>query len=120
MFNATISLKDAAAAAVVYTRAMADLVKAVYTRAGSTLSLPVTMTVSHQLAKVPTGTDRHLLKHSRSAVTTEGKITTAIFNVTGSIPREGITRAMINDDIAAIREFFNDTARVDAWLNGEC
>lgn len=120
MFNATITLKDAAAANVIYTRAMADLVKAVYSRAGSTLSLPVTMVISHQLAKVPNGTDRHLLKCARSASTTEGKITTSIFNVTGSIPREGITRAMINDDIAAIREFFNDSARVDAWLAGEC
>lgn len=120
MFSTVIALKNAAAVVVNYTRVVADLTKAVYSRAGSTLSLPNLMTISHQPAKAPTGTDRHLLKVSRTAATTEGKLVTSVWNVTAAIPREGITREAINDDIAAIREFFLDEARVTAFLANEC
>lgn len=120
MFASSLTLKNAAAAVVTYIRVVADLTKAVYAHATSTLSLPIQLTIAHQVAKSPTGTDRHLLKHARTVSTLEGKLVTSVFNVTAAIPREGITRAHINDDIAALREFLNDEARVTAWLNGEC
>lgn len=118
-YASTIVLKNAAAANQNFLRLNGDSSKVNYMLDTSSLSAPVSLVIGHQMATSKSGSDRHLVKVSHTALDVNGNPFTLVLNVTLSVPRNTtVTRTMINDAIAQMKEFFG-TANVDALLRGE-
>lgn len=118
-FASTIVLKDAAAASENFLRINADSQKVNYALASASLSTPVTLTIGHQMTSARDGSDRHLVKVSRTVLDSNFVARTAVLNCTLSVPRLGISRVNIDNSVAELIEFFKTTANVDALLRGE-
>jgi hypothetical protein len=117
-FASTIVLKDAAAASENFLRLAADSQKVTYCLQTATLSEPVVLTVGHQMTSAQDGSDRHLVKITRTVLDSDSRPRTLVLNCTISVPRLGISRTDIDDSVAELKEFFS-TANVDALLRGE-
>lgn len=117
-FDATLALKDRAAAVINFLRVKGDTEKVTYLSALSTVGLPNQLMIAHQIATSPSGVDRHLVKLSKTVLDSNSKQQTLVLNCTLSVPRLGVTRNDIDDAIAELKEFLI-TARVDALLRGE-
>lgn len=87
----------------------------------STLVEPVLFVIKHSVSgKAPNLTDRTLVQFSTTKKDTLGVAQVLNSNFTIAAPRNAvITRAMINDHIAFIKNFLSVTANVDAILRGE-
>lgn len=59
----------------------------------STLDEPRTVTFSHTISSDPNGTDRHLVKMSRTDDDADGVPHTGTVHVVVALPREGVTSA---------------------------
>lgn len=117
-YASPIVLKNAAAANENFVRLAADASKVSYMLATSTLQAPVNLVIGHQLTSAQDGSDRHLVKISRTVVGTDLKPRTVVISCTVSVPRNTVTRANVDDSIAELKEFLT-TANVDALLRGE-
>ena len=118
-YPSPIVLKDAAAANQNFIRLTGDKAQVNYLLSPSSLSAPVSLVIGHQMATSKAGSDRHLVKITHTALDVAGNPFTLTMNTTLSVPRNtSISRTMINDAIAQMREFFG-TANVDALLRGE-
>lgn len=118
-FASPIVLKDAAAANENFLRIAADKTQVSYMLATATLSAPVSLVIGHQMTSAQDGSDRHLVKISRTVIGTDSRPRTMIINCSLSIPRQSVSRTDINNSIAELREFLLSTANVDALLRGE-
>lgn len=118
-FASTIVLKDAAAASENFLRITADSQKVNYALATASLATPVTLTIGHQMTSSRDGSDRHLVKVSRTVLDSNSTARTAVLNCTFSVPRQGISRTDIDNSIAELIEFLKTPANVDALLRGE-
>lgn len=118
-FVSPIVLKDAAAANQNFIRLASDKTQVSYALQTATLNAPVLLVIGHQMTSSPEGSDRHLVKISRTVIGTDSKARTAVLNCTLSVPRNTISRTDVNNCIAELREFLNSTANVDALLRGE-
>lgn len=118
-YPATITLKNAAGTAETFIRIgqEGDVVK--YLLSTSTLSAPVELTIGHQMTKSADGSDRHMVKLSRTVIGTDLKPRTSVWNLTGSVPRSTVTRTTTDDCLAEQKEFISQVALVDALLRGE-
>lgn len=87
----------------------------------TTLVEPGLFTIKHSVSgKAPHQIDRHLVQFSTVKKDALGVPYTLTGNLTLAWPRETvITRAMVNDQIAFIRNFLSVTANVDAIVRGE-
>lgn len=117
-FDATIVLKDAAAANVSMLRLAADLVKSKYIDSASALATPRTAEITHTVSTSPNGVDRHLLKFQKTALDANSKPQTLTMTQTLTVPRQGIVRADVNDLIAMAKEFWT-TGNTDKMLRNE-
>lgn len=117
-FAPTIVLKNAAAAVENFLRLAADSGKVTYALATASLNAPVILTIGHQMTSSREGSDRHLVKISRTVLDSDNKPFTLVLNCTLSVPRLGIARTDVNNAIAEMKEFFSE-ANVDALLRGE-
>lgn len=117
-FASTIVLKDAAAANENFLRLAADSSKVTYALSSATLNAPVILTIGHQMTSAMDGSDRHMVKISRTVLDSDNKPRTLVLNCTLAVPRLGIARTDVNNAIAELKEFFG-TANVDALLRGE-
>lgn len=117
-FASTIVLKDAAAANENFLRLFADSSKVTYGLSTATLNAPVNLIIGHQMTSAMEGSDRHMVKITRTVLDASGRPFTMVLNLTLSIPRAGIARGDINNAIAELKEFLG-TANVDALLRGE-
>lgn len=118
-FASTLVLKNAAAANENFTRLSSDKSQVSYALATATLNAPVLLIIGHQMTNSAEGSDRHLVKMSRTVIGADSKARTLVMNCTFSVPRNGISRTDINDSIAELREFLGTTANVDSLLRGE-
>lgn len=118
-FAATISLKNAAAAAESFLRLFQKGDTVEYMLSTSTVSAPVKLTIGHQPAKTNDGNDRRMVKLSRTVIGTDLKPRTVVWTLTGSIPRSSITRVNTDDCLAELKEFISTPANVDALMRGE-
>lgn len=117
-FDATLSLKNAAAATVTMLRLAADLVKSKYIDAASALSTPRTMEITHTVASSPNGVDRHLVKYQKVVLDTNSRPQTLTMTKTLTVPRLGIVRADIDDLLAMDKEFWS-VGNTDKVLRNE-
>lgn len=117
-YPSPIVLKNAAAANEDFIRISNDTNKVSYSLSTATLSEPALLVINHQMATSLQGTDRHLVKITKTKLDTASVAKTATLNFTLAVPRSGITRAHIDDMIAELKEFLN-TARVDSLMRGE-
>lgn len=117
-FASTIVLKNAAAVAEDFLRLHSDSSKVTYALGGSTLNAPVTLIIGHQMTSALEGSDRHMIKITRTVLDTSNRPFTLVLNTTISVPRAGVSRTDVNNAIAELKEFFS-TANVDALLRGE-
>lgn len=114
----TLVLKDAAAANENFLRLNADSQKVNYALATSTSSEPVLLVIGHQMSSAIDGSDRHMIKISRTVLDSNSRPRTLVITCTVSVPHLGIARTDVNNGIAELKEFFS-TANVDALLRGE-
>lgn len=117
-FASTIVLKNAAAAIQTFLRLNSDKSQVNYALSTSSLSAPVSLVIGHQMTSAPDGSDRHLVKISRTVIGADNKAKTCVLNCTLSVPRVTISRTNVDDCIAELKEFLA-TANVDALLRGE-
>jgi hypothetical protein len=117
-FDATITLKNAAAANVSMLRLAADLVKSKYIDGSSTPATPRTMEITHTVATSPNGVDRHLLKFQKTALDSNSRPQTLTMTKTLTVPRQGIVRADVDDLIAMEKEFWT-SGNIDKMLRNE-
>lgn len=117
-FDASLVLKNAAAANVTMLRLAADLVKSKYMDSASALSTPRTLEITHTVASSPNGVDRHLVKYQKVALDTNSKPQTLTMTKTLTVPRAGIVRADIDDLLAMDKEFWT-TGNTDKMLRNE-
>lgn len=117
-YASTIVLKNAAAANENFLRCTADSSKVTYMLGTSSLSLPVNLVIGHQLTSAQDGSDRHMVKLTRTVLDSDSRPRTLVVNCTLSVPRLGISRVNVDDTIAELKEFFS-TANVDALMRGE-
>lgn len=118
-FPTTIALKNAAGTAETFIRIGQDGDTVKYLLGTSTLTAPVELTIGHQMTKSADGSDRHMVKMSRTVIGTDLKPRTIVLNLTGSIPRSAITRTNVDDGLAELKEFVSQVAMIDALLRGE-
>lgn len=117
-YAATLTLKDRAAANQTFVRLKSDNSQVSYGLQTANLSTPTLLTIGHQMTNSPTGSDRHLVKVSKTVLDSSNKQVTAVLNFTLAVPRTAITRNDVDDMIAELKEFLA-TANVDALLRGE-
>lgn len=117
-YASTLVLKDNAAATENFIRLSADTSKVTYALESATLSNPTTLIIGHQMTSSLEGSDRHLVKITRTVTDSESRTRTAVLNCTLSVPRLGISRTDLNNAIAELKEFLSE-ANVDALLRGE-
>lgn len=117
-FDSTITLKNAANQDVTFLRLNADSSKVTYALSTATLSEPVLLTIGHQMTSAMDGSDRHLVKVSKTVLDTDGRPRTATINVTKADPRLGVTRAD-RDDMLAYAKSFLVILNVDKLERGE-
>lgn len=117
-FASTIVLKDAAAANENFLRLNADSSKVTYALSSSTLNAPVLLTIGHQMSSSIDGSDRHMIKLTRTVLDSDNRARTLVLNCTLSVPRLGVARTDVNNALAELKEFLS-TANVDALLRGE-
>lgn len=118
-YASTISLKNAAASAETFTRLSQSGETVEYLLTTSTLSAPVKLQIGRQMTKSPDGSDRHMVKISRTVIGTDLKPRTTTWTITGSVPRSTISRINVDDCLAELKEFILTTANIDALLRGE-
>jgi hypothetical protein len=119
-FESTLVLKNAAAVDQNFIRINpSDPTKSTFMQENSTLSLPESFVIGHQMAKSPRGVDRHLVKASISVEDTAEAIVMGSVATTITVPRTGITRAHVNDMLARQIDFLSDPAIVDKIMRGE-
>lgn len=117
-FDASLVLKNAAAANVTMLRLAADLVKSKYIDGASALSTPRTLEITHTVASSPNGVDRHLVKYQKVALDTNSKPQTLTMTKTLTVPRQGIVRADVDDLLAMDKEFWT-VGNTDKMLRNE-
>lgn len=117
-FDATITLKNAAAANVSMLRIAADLVKSKYFDSASALSTPRSMEITHTISSSPNGVDRHLVKYQKVALDTNSRPMTLTMTKTLTVPRTGIVRSDVDDLIAMDKEFWT-VGNTDKILRNE-
>lgn len=117
-FPSPIVLKDAAAANENFIRLFGDSSKVNYALGSATLSEPVALVIGNQRTSAQDGSDRYMVKISRTVLDSDSRPRTLVINCTISVPRVGIARTDVNNSIAELKEFFS-TANVDALLRGE-
>lgn len=117
-FDATITLKNFAAANVSMLRIAADLSKSKYLDGASALSTPRSMEITHTVSTSPNGVDRHLLKFQKTALDTNSRPQTLTMTKTLTVPRQGIVRADIDDLLAMDKEFWT-VGNTDKMLRNE-
>lgn len=117
-YASTIVLKDAAAASENFLRIAATSDKVTYALSSATLNQPVVLTIGHQMTSASDGSDRHMVKLTRTVLDSDNRPRTLVVNCTVSVPRVGIARTDVNNALAELKEFLG-TANVDALLRGE-
>lgn len=117
-FDATITLKNAAAANITMLRMAGDLVKVQYMDSASALSTPRTMEITHTKSTSPNGVDRHLVKFQKVALDAQSRPQTLTMTKTLTVPRTGIVRADIDDLLAMDKEFWT-SGNTDKVLRNE-
>lgn len=117
-FDATLSLKNAAAATISMLRLAADLIKSKYIDSSSSVSTPRTLEITHTVATSPSGVDRHLVKFQKVALDSNSKPQTLTLTKTLTVPRTGIVRADVDDLLAMDKEFWT-TGNTDKVLRNE-
>lgn len=117
-FDATITLKNAAAANVSMLRLAADLMKSKYVDGASALSTQRTLEITHTVATSPSGVDRHLVKYQKVALDSNSKPQTLTLTKTLTVPRLGILRVDVDDLLAMDKEFWT-TGNTDKILRNE-
>lgn len=118
MFASPLTLKNGSAANVSMIKLTSDNLSSKWAAYSSTLSTPNSMQIAHTMTTAPDGSDRHLVKLSKTVLDSNSRPRTAVLNCTLSVPRVGIVRLDVDDIIAELREFLV-TANVDALLRGE-
>jgi len=118
MFASPLTLKNGSAANVSMIKLTSDNVSSKWASSASTLSTPNTLQIAHTMTTAPDGSDRHLVKLSKTVLDANSRPRTAVLNCTLSVPRVGIVRLDVDDIIAELKEFLG-TANVDALLRGE-
>lgn len=115
----TLSLHNASEASVAFTKTSDDSTKTVYTADISTIGLPTTFTVMHDIAKpAVSGVDRHTIKFSKLSADDSNRLYTLPCSLTFSKPRQVITDADVQDAIAIIKSFCT-AANVVKLIRGE-
>lgn len=117
-YASTLTLKDRAAASQTFVRLKSDNSQVVYALQTAALNTPTLLAIGHQMTNSPTGSDRHLVKITKTVLDSSNKQITAVMNFTIAVPRTAITRNDIDDMVAELKEFLA-TANVDALLRGE-
>lgn len=117
-YASTLTLKDRSAANQTFVRLKADNTQVSYGLQTADLNTPTLLVIGHQMTNSPTGSDRHLVKISKTVLDASNKQVTAVMNFTVSVPRVAVTRNDIDDMIAELKEFLA-TANVDALTRGE-
>lgn len=118
-YASTITLKDAAAANVVFNRIRATNDEVFYADAASTLSQPNLLTIGHKVTNSISGSDRHMVKLAKTSVGTDNVPRTLVCTLTVNVPRQTLTRTDVNNILAGFKEFIGTTANVDALLRNE-
>lgn len=115
----TLSLNNAAAVAVAFTKTSDDATKTVYTADASSVGLPQTFTVMHDIAKPSvSGVDRHTVKYTFLASDDNSKLYTLPVSLTFSKPRQIVTDVDVADGIAFIKNFLSST-NITKLIRGE-
>lgn len=115
----TLSLNDASAVAVTFTKTSDDSSKTIYTSDSSTIGLPTTFTVMHDIAKPSvSGVDRHTVKFSQLVADDNSKIHTLPCSLTFSKPRQVITDEDVANAIEIIKSFMTP-ANITKLIRGE-
>lgn len=117
-YASTLVLKNAAAANENFLRLNGDSSKVNYALSTGTLQEPVLLNIGHQMTSALDGSDRHLVKLTRTVLDSDNRPRSLVINCTIAVPRVGIARTDVDDGIAEIVSFFS-TANVDALLRGE-
>lgn len=118
-FASPIVLKNAADTNENFIRLNGDGQKVNYLYEGSTLSEPISLQIGHQMTTSPQGSDRHLVKISRTVIDSDNSPRTLVLNCTLSVPRVGITASDVKDAVAELESFISVNSNVDALLRGE-
>lgn len=115
----TLTLKNATNDNVAFTKTSDDSTKTVYTADSSTIGLPTTFTVMHDIAKPSvSGVDRHTIKYSMLMADDNSKLYTLPCSLTFSKPRQVITDVDVENAIAAIVSFLMP-ANITKLIRGE-
>jgi hypothetical protein len=121
--SATLSINDGQATPVAHSFSATSVEALGTTRidTGTTIVEPGLMVIKHSSSgKSPNQLDRHLVQFTTVRKDALGIPYTLTTNLTIAAPRQTVvTRAMINDHIAFVRNFLNVTANVDALLRNE-
>lgn len=118
-YASIITLKDAAAANVVFNRIRATVDDVVYADSASTLSQPNLLTIGHKPTNSISGSDRHMVKLAKTSVGTDNIPRTIVCTMSLSVPRQTLTRTDVNNVLAGLKEFIGTIANVDALLRNE-
>lgn len=117
-FSASITLKDRSAANAIFNRIKSLAGKVYYLLNTATLALPYSMTIGQQMATKATAASRHLVQVVVPYTTAKGDVAQVTVNLTCAHLADA-ARTDIDNALANIKEFINQTALVDAWLRGE-
>lgn len=117
-FPASITLKDRSAVNAIFTRIRSLTGKVFYLLNTATLALPYGLTIGQQMATKATAASRHLVQVVIPYTTAKGDIAQVTVNLTCSHLQDA-ARTDIDNALANIKEFINQTVLVDAWLRGE-
>lgn len=102
-----------------FIRLAADKSQVSYALQTSTLNEPVNLMIGHQMTSSLTGSDRHLAKVTSVFSSPNGSRVVLPLHCTLAVPRQGVSRAMVDDNIARLVTALKDVAFIDAWLRGE-
>lgn len=102
-----------------FIRLAADKAQVSYALQTSTLNEPVNLVIGHQMTSSLTGSDRHLAKITSVVSSANGSRVVLPLHCTLAVPRQGVSRTMVDDNIARLITALKDAAFIDAWLRGE-
>lgn len=119
-FPSTLTLLNHEAGDVAFTKTSDDASSVTYSRDDSTVGLPVTLTLSHKVAKIGiAGVDKHTLRYSYVAADVNGALFYLPVTLTINKPRQIITEAIVRDGVAVVKSFLTE-ARLSQLLRNEC
>lgn len=117
-FDSTLTLTNAAAESESFVKLNSDSTKCVYALSSATLQEPVLLQIAHTMTQSREGSDRHLVKLSLTALDTDNRPFTEVWNVSMSSPRVGISQTHRNDILARVKSFLTE-ANLAKVMRGE-